>query len=116
MPRGASPEREREYEELKKKLHASGRYKGREEEVASRIVNEQRAMFGETRAEKEKDRRGESPDRGLPIPEYQHLTIPQIRSKLESLDKREVRRIEQYEKQHKNRKGVLDRIGRLRAA
>jgi hypothetical protein len=116
MPRGASPKREREYEELKEKLHTSGRYKGREEEVASRIVNKQRAMYGETKAEKEKDRRGESPDRGLPIPEYQHLTIPQIRSKLESLDKREVRRIEQYEKQHKNRKGVLDQIGRLRAA
>ena len=49
MPRGASPKREREYKELKSKFKSEGRYKGREEEVASRIVNKQRAEKGETK-------------------------------------------------------------------
>lgn len=49
MPRGASPKREREYEKLERKFKKEGRYKGREEEVASRIVNKQRAESGETK-------------------------------------------------------------------
>ncbi len=49
MPRGASPKREREYKELKHKFKSSGRYKGRQEEVAARIVNKQRAQRGETK-------------------------------------------------------------------
>jgi hypothetical protein len=49
MPRGASPKREREYEELKEKFKESGRYGGRAEEVAARIVNKQRAEHGETK-------------------------------------------------------------------
>jgi hypothetical protein len=39
MPCGASPKREHEYKELKSRFKKEGRYKGREEEVASRIVN-----------------------------------------------------------------------------
>jgi len=54
MPRGASPKREREYEKLKSQFEETGRYKGREKEVASRIVNKQRARFGETKAAKTK--------------------------------------------------------------
>jgi len=49
MPRGASPKREREYKEIEKKFEKEGRYKGREEEVASRIVNKQRAKADETK-------------------------------------------------------------------
>lgn len=49
MPRGASPKREREYNEIKEKFHEEGRYQGREEEVAARIVNKQRAEKGETK-------------------------------------------------------------------
>lgn len=49
MPQSAwSPKREREYEELKEEFHDEHRYKGREEEVAARIVNKQRADRGET--------------------------------------------------------------------
>ena len=48
MPRGASPKREREYKEIEKKIEKEGRYKGREKEVAARIVNKQRAKAGET--------------------------------------------------------------------
>jgi hypothetical protein len=54
MPRGASPKREREYKELKSEFKKEGRYKGREEEVASRIVNKQRREAGETKAQKKK--------------------------------------------------------------
>ena len=49
MPRGASPKREHEYKELEKKFEEEGRYPGREEEVAARIVNQQRAESGETK-------------------------------------------------------------------
>jgi hypothetical protein len=47
MPRGVSPKREREYEKIEKKFEKEGRYKGREKEVAARIVNKQRAKSGE---------------------------------------------------------------------
>jgi hypothetical protein len=49
MPTGSSPKREREYKEIKAKVKEEGRYKGREEEVAARIVNKQRAEHGETK-------------------------------------------------------------------
>jgi hypothetical protein len=49
MPRGASPRREREYKKLERKFKKEGRYSGREEEVAARIVNKQRAESGEAK-------------------------------------------------------------------
>lgn len=49
MPKGASPKREHEYQELEHKFKQEGRYPGREEEVAARIVNKQRAEEGETK-------------------------------------------------------------------
>src|SRR5437868_5635234 len=52
MPRGASPKREREYEELVGEFKGAGRYKGREKEVASRIVNKQRREHGETKSQR----------------------------------------------------------------
>jgi hypothetical protein len=116
VPRGASPKREHEYEELKHKFKASGRYKGREEEVASRIVNKQRAAYGETKGEKQKDREGHSPDRSLPISNYQHKTIAQIRSELRSLSKGDLKKIDSYETKHKNRKGIHEAIERAKAA
>ena len=110
MPRGASPKREREYEELKHKFRKNDRYKGREAEVASRIVNKQRAKFGETKAEKKKDAEGKSPDRTLPIKGYQHLTIAQIERKIQKLSKSDLDKIKKYEKQHKNRKTLLQTL------
>lgn len=50
MPTGASPKREREYKEIESKFKKEGRYPGREEEVAARIVNKQRAQHGETKS------------------------------------------------------------------
>ncbi|MEX2263826.1 MAG: hypothetical protein WD696_17865 [Bryobacteraceae bacterium] len=108
MPRGASPKRERQYEELKDEFHQSGRYRGREEEVASRIVNKQRARYGETKAEKQKDREGKSPDRNLPIKDYQRLTIPQIKKRAANLSPAQKQQIKRYEERHKNRKGVRE--------
>jgi hypothetical protein len=49
MPRGASSKRERQYKKIEKKLEKERRYKGREKEVAARIVNKQRAKAGETK-------------------------------------------------------------------
>ncbi|MDQ6679011.1 MAG: hypothetical protein M3Z09_17140 [Acidobacteriota bacterium] len=116
MPRGASPKREREYKELKDRFRKSGRYGGRAAEVAARIVNKQRAEYGETKSEKKKDRKGKSPDCGLPIEGYQHLTIPQIASKLDALSRTDLRKIGTYERKHKSRKGVIQEIERRGAA
>ena len=49
MPTGSSPKREHEYQKIKKELKKEHRYPGREEEVASRIVNKQRRKAGETK-------------------------------------------------------------------
>ena len=38
MPRGASPKREGEYEQIEKKFEKEGRYKGREKEVALELL------------------------------------------------------------------------------
>lgn len=106
MPRGASPKREREYEDLKSRFQKSGRYGKRAKEVAARIVNKQRAQYGETKDEKQ----GQSPDRGLPLDNYRHLTIAQLKSELGSLSKGDVRKIKSYEQKHKNRKGAMEAI------
>lgn len=112
MPRGASKKREREYEELKQEFKEEGRYEGREEEVAARIVNKQRAEFGETKAEKAKDRRSESPDRDLPVDRYQHLTVDEVTKKLDGLSESELKEVKEYEKKHKNRKTLLEQLDR----
>ncbi|MCY1060630.1 hypothetical protein [Nannocystis sp. SCPEA4] len=117
MPRGASAKREREYEELKEEFKDEGRYKGREEEVAARIVNKQRRELGETKAAKAKDRAGRSPDRGLAIADYEQLTVPEIAGELDELDRAELRQIRRFEEHHKGRKGVLEAVDRkLKAA
>lgn len=110
MPTGASPRREAEYRKLEHRFRQEGRYKGREEEVAARIVNKQRSQYGETREEKRKDREGRSPDRGLPIRDYEHLTIPQVRARLDALPRRALEKIRAYEAAHKNRKGLLSAL------
>lgn len=110
MPRGASSKREREYEELKDKFEEEGRYKGRVEEVAARIVNKQRAEFSETKEERKEDKEDKSPDRGLPIASYDHLTVDEIDSKLDGLSRSDLQEIKKYEEGHKNREGVLEAI------
>lgn len=112
MPRGASPKREREYRKLERKFEKEHRYPGREEEVAARIVNKQRKMYGETKEEKAKDARGESPDRNLPLPGYQKMTIRQVEQKMESLSTAALRKIRAYELDHKHRKGLLTKLDR----
>ena len=116
MPRGASPKREREYQKLEHQFEQEHRYPGREKEVAARIVNKQRKQYGETREEKAKDARGQSPDRNLPLPDYQKMTIPEVARKLESLSAADIRKIRNYETHHKNRKGLLAKIDRRLAA
>lgn len=115
MPRGASPRREREYRELEHKFEKSGRYGNRAKEVAARIVNKQRARYGETKGEKQKDHEGKSPDRDLSVNNYQHLTVPQVVSKLDGLSKSGLGKIEKYEKAHKNRKGVVQELEKRRS-
>ncbi len=107
MPRGASPKREREYNELKTQFHKEHRYPGREEEVAARIVNKQRAEFSETKEEKAKDRKGQSEDRNLPIANYERLTIADLKTKVNALSISDRKKVARFEEKHKNRKGVM---------
>ncbi len=110
MPRGASPKREREYEELKHRFEEEHRYPGREEEVASRIVNKQRKMYGETKGQKQEEKRGQTPDRSLPIGDYRHLTVGAIKRKLDTLSRADIRKIADYERSHKNRKTLIQEL------
>lgn len=113
MPAGASQKREREYRKLEQRFKQEHRYPGREEEVASRIVNKQRRQFGETKADEQKDRAGKSPDRCLPLPGYEHLTIAQATSRLQDLSAAQIRKLRNYEVRHKNRKGMLAALDRM---
>lgn len=110
MPRGASTKREREYEELKHKFQRSGRYGKRAPEVAARIVNKQRAQYGETKGEKREEKEGKNPDRNLPLDHYRHLTISQLKPRLRALSKVELRKVKGYEERHKQRKGAMAAI------
>jgi hypothetical protein len=112
MPRGASPKRESEYEELKHEFKKEGRYKGREEEVAARIVNKQRAELGETKESRKKDREGKSPDRHLPLKDYDRLTVKEVIKRIESLSQKEIKSILNYEKNNRKRKTLLERLER----
>lgn len=112
MPRGASAKREHEYEELVDEFEDQGRYKGREQEVASRIVNKQRAQHGETQEDKHDDKTGHSPDKNLPLPHYDTLTVEQIVAKLDGLKPEQIKKIQAYEQHHNGRKTLLEQIHR----
>ena len=115
MPRGASPKREREYRELSDRFRKEHRYPGREEEVASRIVNKQRARYGETKGAHQQEREGRNPDKDLPIDGYRHLTVGEVKERLPGLKPKQVRKVRDYERGHKRRKTLLaaldDRLG-----
>ena len=107
MPRGANRKREREYEELKDRFQEAGRYPGREQEVAARIVNKQRAEYGETKEDKQQERAGTDADRTLPIEHYRTLTIPQVEERAKKLSPRQIDKVEKYDQRHKQRKGAI---------
>ncbi|MBA5604303.1 hypothetical protein H3H36_02875 [Duganella sp. FT3S] len=108
MPKGANAKREREYKELEHKFEQEGRYRGREEEVAARIVNKQRAASGETVAEQA--HHATAPERSLPIANYEELTAEQVLRQLDGLSQSELRRVRTHEARHKKRKGVLEEL------
>jgi hypothetical protein len=110
MPRGASKEREHEYDELVDDFKEEGRYEGREEEVAARIVNKQRAEYGETQGAKEKDRKGRSPDKNLPLEDYDHLTVDEITGKLRGMSRQQIEKVRDYERSHKDRKTLMEAL------
>jgi hypothetical protein len=119
MPVGANPKREREFKKLEKDFKHEGRYPGREEEVAARIVNKQRAQSGETQAARHGGKAAAqagkaarpAAERDLFIDGYQHLTVAQIRDKLGGLSAAQRKQLRTYEAGHKKRKGVLQALG-----
>lgn len=76
-------------------------------------MDKQRAQYGETIAEKNQEKADKSPDRGLPLATYDPMAISKVVSHFGELRKRGMHKIRDYESAHKNRKGLLDRIGRL---
>ena len=50
MPRGSSPNRERQYEHIKESAKERGESTGRAEEIAARTVNKERARSGEAKS------------------------------------------------------------------
>jgi hypothetical protein len=112
MPRGANRKREQEYEQLKTDFEREGRYPGREEEVAARIVNKQRRATGETCDTGRVQHEGRSAGRGLPIQGYEHLTVPEVTRRLASLTPSELRRVGEHERMHKNRASLLRTLDR----
>jgi len=50
MPRGSSPKRERQYEQIKESAKQRGESTGRAAEIAARTVNKERARSGEARS------------------------------------------------------------------
>jgi hypothetical protein len=115
MPAGANVKREREYTELQQRFKQEHRYPGREEEVAARIVNKQRKQYGETAGQKQNEKAGKTDEKGLPLDDYQHLTIPQILAHLNDLSKADIRKIRSHESRHKNRKGLMMKLDGLLA-
>ena len=75
-------------------------------------MNKQRAEYGETKGERQKDRAGKSPDRNLPIDEYQHLTADEVNRKLSGCSHKQLEKLKHYEEGHKDRKTVLRQIDR----
>ncbi|MFI5667391.1 plasmid stabilization protein [Streptomyces sp. NPDC051704] len=49
MPRGSSPERERQYEHIKESAERRGESEDRAKEIAARTVNKERARAGESK-------------------------------------------------------------------
>lgn len=113
MPRGASKKREKEYDKLVHEFREERRYKGRAREVAARIVNKQRARFGETKKRSRGKAEGKAADsEQLPIRDYERLTVPQIEQRLERKPTRVLEEIKRFEQQHKSRKTLLAAIER----
>jgi len=106
--RGWSRERQDEYVGLVAEFHEDGRYKGREEEVAARIVNKQRAEYGETQAAQD----GPSPDEGLPIEHFDRATVDEAGDELDDLSTSELRTVEEFEREHKDRSTLIEQIDR----
>ena len=130
MPAGANSRREREFTKLEKAFKQEGRYRGREAEVAARIVNQQRAQAGETRAAQggdaanaanaanatnarnaKNDAAGPQLEGDLPIDGYQHLTVAGILARLDGLSAGQRKRLRAYEAVHKKRKRLLQVLG-----
>ncbi|MFO0852671.1 MAG: hypothetical protein U0871_29535 [Gemmataceae bacterium] len=51
-------------------------------------------------------------DRGPPLPDYPDLTVPQVIDRLGDLSDDQVRAVREYERTHRNRKTLLDRLDR----
>jgi len=49
---------------------------------------------------------------GMPIKDYQKMTVTQIRNRLQELTAAQRSKVRAYEASHKNRKGVMEALSR----
>jgi hypothetical protein len=109
MPRNAtSKKRVNDGEELKQS-HKPDSNKKREE-ASVRIVRREDGRFASTKKVKEEEKKGEPPERNLPVADYDNLTVDQVSQKLDSLSREELERVKSYEQEHKKRRTLIEQL------
>ncbi|MGC8495497.1 MAG: hypothetical protein ACP5SH_27620 [Syntrophobacteraceae bacterium] len=59
---------------------------------------------------------GFTPNEKLPIEDYDSLTVEQVVNRLDTLSREEVEQVKSYEREHKNRKTLLEQLEKRVAA
>ncbi|MEJ7654100.1 MAG: hypothetical protein WKH64_12620 [Chloroflexia bacterium] len=73
-----------------------------------RASSTQRAEYGETQAAQD----GPSPDESLPIEHFDRATVDEAGDELDDLSTSELRTVEEFEREHKDRSTLIEQIDR----
>lgn len=92
----------------------AARHRADEERMLAALRREIPELAGGTAVEREAPGAEPSSNGSLPVPGYDTLNAGQVIRRLPRLSPDELRRVEAYERSHRNRSGVLNRIERLR--
>jgi hypothetical protein len=84
-------------------------------EVAGAAARQTRRVPGEETAEGQA-RGTVAREEDLPIPRYDELSVKQINQRLGRLSRIDLEKVEAYERRHKNRRSVLNKVSALRRA
>ncbi len=93
---------------------AAGGLKARAAQAAETAADQARQIPGVTKAEATV-RGAVAEEQDLPVPRYDSLTAQEAVDRLTGLSDADLRTVEAYERRHKNRKSVLERIVSQRA-
>jgi ferritin-like metal-binding protein YciE len=92
----------------------AARHRADEERMLAALRREIPELAGGAVVEREAPAAGASSNGNMPIPGYDTLNAGQVIRRLPRLSPDELRRVESYERAHRNRSGILNRIERLR--